>query len=133
MDFKINDDEEENINNNSIISTNSTNEVQFSPESSSLYCSTRQEAKYEFDYEINLVHFGQENDQEYMFIKNTTRLLGDRYLKIDPETNLYDTINFPYSGDDTILNNKGDTKLAKANIFKRLVSKKKKKNTNRIL
>ena len=127
MEFRINDDEEEAINNNSIISTSSKNEVEFSPESSSLYSFIRPEAKYEFDYEINLTHFGEENGQEYMYIKNETKLLSDRYIKIDPEINLFDTINFPYSGDETILNNKGNTKLAKASIIKRLVSKKKRR------
>ena len=62
-----------------------------------------------------------------MYIKTTSKILGDKYIKIDPETNLYDTLNFPYSGDDKIFNISGDVKLAKANIFKRLVSKKKRR------
>ena len=124
MESKINEeDKNEEIHHNSINSI----EVHFSPESSSLYCSTRKEAKYEFDYEVNLIHFAQENGKECMYIKHSSKLLNDKYIKIDPETNLCDTINFPYSGDENILNNKGNTKLEKANIFKRLVSKKKRR------
>ena len=39
--------------------------VLFSEESSALYSSTRPEANYNYDYEINNVRFGEENDQEY--------------------------------------------------------------------
>ena len=102
-------------------------EVLFSPECSSLYSSTRLEAKYEYDYEINTVKFGEEKDEEYMYIRAKTKLLGDKYIKIDPETSLYDTLNFPYSGDEKVLKNNGNIKLYKANIFKRLVSKKKRR------
>ena len=102
-------------------------EVLFSPECSSLYSSTRPEAKYEYDYEINEVKFGEEKDEEYMYIRAKTKLLGDKYIKIDPESSLYDTLNFPYSGDEKVLKNNGNTKLYKANIFKRLVSKKKRR------
>ena len=82
------------------------------------------ESVYNYDYEVNLINFGEEKGQEYMYIKKISKIVGDTYVKIDPETNLYDTLNYPYSGDDKILNNSGNVKLAKANIFKRLVSKK---------
>ena len=101
----------------------------FSPESSKLYSSTRSEAKYEFDYEINSVEFKTENGKETMYMKSTNRMFGDKYSPIDLDT-FYDTLDFKYSGDEKLLNNKGDAKLAKANIFKRLVSKKKKKIAN---
>jgi hypothetical protein len=133
LELKIKEDEEEKDNDNSNISflptlTNKEkHEVLFSAESSSLYSSTRFEASYEYDYEVNLIRFGEEKEQEYMYIKTSSKILGDKYIKIDPEVNLYDTLNFPYSGDDKILNNQGETKLAKANIFKRLVSKKKRR------
>jgi hypothetical protein len=133
LELKIKEDEEEKDNDSSNISflptlTNKEkHEVLFSAESSSLYSSTRFEASYEYDYEVNLIRFGEEKEQEYMYIKTSSKILGDKYIKIDPEVNLYDTLNFPYSGDDKILNNQGETKLAKANIFKRLVSKKKRR------
>ena len=111
----------------STLTNTDKHEVLFSPESSSLYSSTRMEASYIYDYEVNLIHFGEEKEKEYMYIKTTSKILGDKYIKIDPETNLYDTLNFPYSGDDKIFNISGDVKLAKANIFKRLVSKKKRR------
>ena len=130
LELKI-DDETDNDNSNlSITSTmkeQDKHEVLFSPECSSLYSSTRPEASYEYDYEINQIRFGEEKEEEYMYIKTTSKIVGDKYIKIDPETNLYDTLNFPYSGDEKLLNNMGDTKLAKANIFKRLVSKKKRR------
>ena len=101
--------------------------VLFSEESSSLYSSTRPEANYEFDYEINNVRFGEEKEQEYLYIKKENQLLGIKYEKIDPSIELYDTLNIPYSGDPKILNPMGSKKKAKANLFKRLVSKKKRR------
>ena len=134
LELKIKEDEEEDKDNENLSALSSIHlnnqekhEVLFSPESSTLYSSTRFEANYDYDYEINLICFGEENEQEYMYIKTSSKLVGDKYVKISPESNLYDTLNFPYSGDDKILDNKGNTKLAKANIFKRLVSKKKRR------
>ena len=133
LEMKIkNPDEDNDIDNSetsfmSTLTNSDKHEVLFSPESSSLYSSTRMEASYNYDYEVNLISFGEEKGQEYMYIKKTSKILGDTYVKIDPETNLYDTLNYPYSGDDKILNNSGNVKLAKANIFKRLVSKKKRR------
>ena len=133
MELKIKDKDEEdndndNLNSNFAKSNNEEkHEVLFSPESSSLYSSTRIEASYDYDYEVNLIRFGEEKEEEFMYIQANSKVLGDKYVKITPETSLYDTINFPYSGDEKILNNTGNVKLAKANIFKRLVSKKKRR------
>ena len=69
--------------------------VLFSEESSNLYSSTRPEAKYEFDYEVNNVRFGEEKEQEYLYIKKKINY----YQKIDPITELFDTLNIPYNGD----------------------------------
>ena len=134
LELKINEENDnDNANLKNILGDKDKHEVLFSPESSSLYSSTRTEASYDYDYEINQIRFGEEKEEEYMYIKKTSKILGDKYIKIDPETDLYDTLNYPYSGDEKLLNCMGDTNLAKANIFKRLVSKKKKKNTNAIL
>ena len=76
------------------------------------------------------IRFGEENEREYMYIKTTNKLLGDKYVKIFPERDLYDSLNMPYSGDPNVLNNGQGADLAKANIFKRLVSKKKENNSN---
>ena len=128
LEMKIKEENEDNNNiSTSTLIQEDKHEVLFSPESSSLYSSTRFEASYEYDYEINFICFGEEKEQEYMYIKTTSKILGEKYIKINPETSLYDTLNFPYSGDEKILNNKDNTKLAKANIFKRLVSKKKRR------
>ena len=101
--------------------------VLFSEESSSLYSSNRPEASYEYDYEVNNVKFAEEDDEECLYIKKSSSLLGVKYEKIDPSTQLYDSINIPYSDDPKILNPMGTDKKAKANIFKRLVSKKKRR------
>ena len=101
--------------------------VLFSEESSSLYSSNRPEASYVYDYEVNNVKFAEEDDEECLYIKKSSSLLGVKYEKIDPSTQLYDSINIPYSGDPKILNPMGTDKKAKANIFKRLVSKKKRR------
>ena len=101
--------------------------VLFSEESSALYSSTRPEANYDYDYEVNNVRFGEENEQEYLYIKKESPLLGIKYVKIDPSTELYDSLNIPYDGNQSILNPMGVEKKTKANIFKRLVSKKKRR------
>ena len=132
LKIKEEDEEEKEIDNTKTTflaksNTQERHEVLFSPESSSLYCATRKEANYEFDYEINLIRFGEEKKIEYMYIKTSSKILGDKYIKLDIEDSLYDNMNFPYSGDDKVLNYLGNTKLYKANIFKRLVSKKKRR------
>ena len=77
MELKIKGEEEEDKDkddsNSSFISTSSDqekHEVLFSSETSSLYSSTRMEAKYKYDYEINAIKFGEENDTEYIYKKN---------------------------------------------------------------
>ena len=134
MEFKANDSEEEDydIENMNKSSQKALEEVEqhkvlFSEESSSLYSSTRKEASYDFDYEINLVRFSDEQDEEYMYIKQESKLLGTKYEKIDPSKDLFDSLKIPYYGDQSILNPMGSEKKAKANIFKRLVSKKKRR------
>ena len=128
FEMKINEEDEKD-NSNLMLPLGNTekHEVLFSAESSSLYSSTREEAKYDFDYEINLIRFGEEKEQEYMYIKVKSKIMGDKYIKIDPSTNLYDTINIPYSGDENIFNTSQIKNKFKANIFKRLVSKKKRR------
>ena len=98
----------------------------FTAESSKLYSSLRSEAKYEFDYEINLLEFKVENGEEVMYTKTKTKMFGDKLVKVNLDS-LEDTLDFKSSGDEKLLNNTGDAKLAKANIFKRLVSKKKRR------
>ena len=134
QEFKIKeDDEEETVNEKRIASVDSTvkdiekHEVLFSPECSSLYSSSRPEAKYEFDYEINNIKFAEEKGEEYMCINANSKLFGNKYIKLDPENTLHDKLEFPYSGDSNALHNSEDSKLAQANIFKRLVSKKKRR------
>ena len=133
LEMRIKNPDEDNDTDNSestfmsTLTNSDKHEVLFSPESSSLYSSARMEARYDYDYEVNLIRFGNEKGEEYMYIKKTSKILGDKYEKIDPESYLYDTLEYPYSGDDKILNNSGNVKLAKANLFKRLVSKKKRR------
>ena len=98
IEFKMKINEEDKKDNSILISLGNTekHEVLFSAESSSLYSSTREEAKYDFDYEINLIRFGEEKEQKYIYIKVNSKILGDKYIKIDHSTNLYDIINIPY-------------------------------------
>ena len=134
LEMKINEEEE----NNDVASQSLMNsikdtdkhEVLFSPESSQLYSAVRPEANYEYDYEINQIRFGEEKEKEFMYIKTSSKVVGDKYIKIDPENGLFDTLNYPYAGDDKLLGRGPGTKLAKANIFKRLVSKKKRRLQN---
>ena len=139
LEVKMKENEEDyevenmNLSTHKALSEIEQHKVLFSEESSSLYSSTRPEASYDYDYEVNNVRFAEEDDEEYLYIKKKSNLLGVKYEKIDPSTELYDSLNIPYSGDPKILNPMGTNKKAKTNIFKRLVSKKKKKITNRIL
>ena len=135
LEMKINEEEEEN---NDVPSQNlmdslkdkDKHEVLFSPESSQLYSAIRPEANYEYDYEINQIRFGEEKEEEFMYLKTSNKIVGDKYIKIDPENGLFDTLNFPYAGDDKVLGRGPGTKLFKANLFKRLVSKKKRRLQN---
>ena len=127
LETKIDDDDDDrpSLNLTESATTLDKHKVLFSEECSSLYSDQRKEASYEFDYEVNNIRFGEEKDEECMFIKTESKLLGTKYLKVDPYDNLYDTINIPYTGNEEIINaNKKGDKF-KANIFKRLVSKKK--------
>ena len=134
QEFKIiDDDEEETVSEKNLVSVDSTvkdkekHEVLFSPECSSLYSSSRPEASYEYDYEINNIKFAEEKGEEFMCINANSKLFGNKYNKIDPESAFYDKLEYPYSGDANVLHNAEDSKLAQANIFKRLVSKKKRR------
>ena len=133
LELKIKDKEDDfdvekmNENSRKALQEVEQHKVLFSEESSSLYSSTRPEANYIFDYEVNNVRFGEENEQEYLFIKKENALLGTKYEKIDPSEELVDTLNIPYDGDPNILNPMGSTKKAKANFLKKLVSKKKRR------
>ena len=70
LEFKIKDKEEdfdiENMNQSShkALAEVEQHKVLFSEESSSLYSSTRKEANYDYDYEVNNVRFGEEKDHE---------------------------------------------------------------------
>ena len=134
LETKINEEDEDNdLSNQTLMNTlkdKDKHEVLFSPESSQLYSAIRPEASYEYDYEVNNIRFGEEKEQEYMYIKTSSQIVGDKYIKVDPEKGLIDTLNYPYAGDDKILGRGPGTKLAKANIFKRLVSKKKRRLQN---
>ena len=133
LEMKIKDKEEdfeiENMNQTShkALAQVEQHKVLFSEESSSLYSSTRKEAQYDYDYEVNNVRFGEENETEYLYIKKDSTLLGIKYEKIDPSKELYDSLNIPYNGDPKIVNPMGSNQKKKANILKRLVSKKKRR------
>ena len=101
-------------------------EILFSDECSSLYNSSRPEASYEFDYEINNIRFGEEKGQEYMLIREENKVLLDKYVKIDPSTQLYDNTNVSYTGDENNTEQSSSNKF-QANFFKRKVSKKKRR------
>ena len=133
LELKIKEDEENDDVDNALTTMVTTvkdkekHEVLFSPDCSSLYSCVRPEASYVYDYEINGIKFGEEKEDKYMYIKANSKLLGDKYTRINPETELHDTLDFPYSGDVKLLNNMGNIKLYKANILKSLVSKKKRR------
>ena len=133
LELKIKDKEEDfdvesmNQSSHKALAEVEQHKVLFSEESSSLYSSTRPEANYDYDYEVNNVRFGEENEQEFLYIKRTNPLIGIKYEKIDPSIELYDSLNIPYDGKPEKLNPMGSTKKAKANLFKRLVSKKKRR------
>ena len=131
LEMKIQEEPEDQIDSKTSLVKSITyfekHEILFSPETSHLYSLTRPEAGYSYDYEINDVRFGEEKEYEYMYIKTTNSLLGDKFVKLSPEKDLYDSLDIPYSGDPEALNNGPGVDLVKANIFKRLVSKKKRR------
>ncbi len=101
--------------------------VLFSEESSSLYSSDRPEARFKYDYEVNSIRFGEEKEEERMYIKSDSKLFENRFIPIDPSEDLYDTIHIPYNGDQKVINPDNLHKKQKANIFKYWVSKKKRR------
>ena len=92
-----------------------------------LYSSSRIEANYRYDYEINYVRFKEENQQECMYFQYDDKEKGTRLIKIDPSENFHDSLNINYDGDPKILNPKNSNIKKKANCFKKLVSKKKRR------
>ena len=132
LETKINDDDENrpSLNLSDAATTLDKHKVLFSEECSSLYSDQRKEASFEYDYEINSIRFGEEKEHEFMYILTESKLLGTKFIKVDPYENLYDTINIPYTGDETTINANVKNKF-KANIFKRLVSKKKRRIQNK--
>ena len=115
-------------------SPNSQHKVLFDGESSSLYSSTRTESRFEYDYEINAVKLKEEkqNDNEiiniFMEIQNKRNTI--ELTKIDPSETLHDSLNIPCDGDPKLLNPHNSTRKEKANCFKRMVSKKKRRLQN---
>ena len=102
MEKNINKKKEENKKNDSDSLKNKIKTWKlFSKESYSLYSSTRKEERWKFDYEINSISFGEEKDKEYMHILEGNKLLSDKYKKLDPSTNLIDTIFVNYSGEES--------------------------------
>ena len=108
--------------------------VLFDDESNSLYSETRQEANLDFDYEINSIkikeYIQDQNRLLKMFIESPTDDNKIECIKIDPSETFHDSLNIPYNGDQSILNPNNSTKKEKANILKRLVSKKKRRLQN---
>ena len=108
--------------------------VLFDEESSPLYSETRKESNYNFDYEINSIKLKEDQDlQSYnianlkMYIETLTNDKKIEYIYIDPNESFRDSLDIPFDGDQKILNPNNTTKKEKANIIKRLVSKKKRR------
>ena len=108
--------------------------ILFEGESSSLYSEKRPESSYEFDYEINSIKINSEkyNDKKVlnMYVQTKSDDNNIKYIKIDPSETLHDSLKISYDGDPKILNPNNSTKKEKANCFKRLVSKKKRRLQN---
>ena len=71
LEVKMKENEEEdyevenmNLSTHKALSEIEQHKVLFSEESSSLYSSTRPEASYDYDYEVNNVRFAEEDDEE---------------------------------------------------------------------
>ena len=103
----------------------------FDNETSFLYSATRPESNYDYDYEINSIKIKEEkiNDNKIlnMYIKTKANNNKIEYIKINPNETLHDSLNISYNGDQSILNPNNTSKKEKANCFKRLVSKKKRR------
>lgn len=115
---------------------NVQHKVLFDGECSSLYSYTRTEANFDYDYEINLVKLKErkENDNViidmYMDIPTRKNSTTTEVTKINPSETLFDSLNIPYDGDPKLMNPHKSAKKEKANCFKRLVSKKKRRLQN---
>jgi protein-tyrosine phosphatase len=123
---------------NSDFRTSLTNKEQhkilFDGESSSLYSETRKESNYDYDYEVNSIKLKEEKIDDYkiitMYIQEKAKDNNNNninYIKIDPSETLHDCVDIPYDGDPKILNPNNTFKKEKANCFKKLVSKKKRR------
>ena len=104
----------------------------FDSESSFLYSTNRPESNYEYDYEVNSIKIKEglnDNGDKFfeMYIQTKTNNHTNEYTKIDPSATLHDSLNIPYDGNQNILNPNNTSKKEKANCFKRLVSKKKRR------
>ena len=128
LELKINENEDQDSLDQSTTEVEK-HKVLFSEECSSLYSDQRPEVNYDYDYEINLIRFGAEKEEEFMYIGTESKLLGTKYVKISPNEFLYDTIKVPYTGNEDIINPNVVDKF-KANFLKRLVSKKKRRIQN---
>ena len=108
--------------------------ILFDGESSSLYSETRPESNYFYDYEINCIKINDEkvNNEKVLNIYVQTKSNDNKvkFVKIDPSQTLHDSIKIPFDGDPKILNQNNSNKKIKANCFKRLVSKKKRRLQN---
>ena len=108
--------------------------VLFDDESNSLYSESREEVNLEFDYEVNSIkikeYIQDQNRILRMFIETSTDGNKKESIKIDPSETFHDSLNIPYNGDQKILNPNNSTQKKKANILKRLVSKKKRRLQN---
>jgi len=115
---------------------NVQHKVLFDGESSSLYSYTRTEANFDFDYEINFVKLKERKEGDnvyidmYMDIPTSKNSKTTEVTKIDPSEALFDSLKIPYDGDPKLMNPNNSTKREKANCFKRLVSKKKRRLQN---
>ena len=103
----------------------------FDNESSFLYSATRPESNYDYDYEVNSIKIKEEKifDDKLleMYIQTKTNNQKNEYIKIDPSETFHDSLNISYDGNQDILNPNNTSKKEKANCFKRLVSKKKRR------
>ena len=127
----------EELENSGILSKSSTlsqaeqHKILLEGESSSLYSETRKESQYDYDYEINLIKIKEEkiNNNKilniYVDIKSQEN--NGKLIKIEPNKIFNDSLDIPYDGDPRIMNPNNSINKAKANCFKRLVSKKKRR------
>ena len=115
---------------------NVQHKVLFDGECSSLYSYTRTETNFDYDYEINLVKLKERKENDtvfidmYMDIPDKQNNKTKEITKIDPSETLFDSLKIPYDGDPKLMNPNNSKKREKANCFKRLVSKKKRRLQN---